>query len=265
MTPLELALRVTGLSLLVLAGLHTVFWRSFDWRGDSQRLTPLNGRVFLAHLLVVVFLLAALGLLLLFRAPLLLERTELARLLSAALVLFFALRLIAQPLLFDPVLLIGSRWRTPVRVLATSLWTAQVAVFAALLGHQLDWRWSGLGSHLTWLRVGVALVWLLFGLVFKALDLVPRHRMIVGRVLGERWATPVTLLVAVGESTLGLWMLSGHWLVPCVALQTAAIAAMNTLELKLARDLLVAPRAMVLANCALLAVSWYVALSGRPT
>src|SRR5262249_26907598 len=33
-------------------------------------------------------------------------------------------------------------------------------------------------SHLTWMRVGIASVWLLFGLFFKALDGVPRHRQI---------------------------------------------------------------------------------------
>lgn len=116
-------------------------------------------------------------------------------------------------------------------------------------------------SAITWLRVGIALVWLVFGLLFKALDFLPRHNRIVARVVGERWAKGVTLFVAIGETALGVWMLSGHALALCVALQTAAIAFMNALELRYARDLLVSPVGMVCANTVLLSLAWYVALA----
>jgi hypothetical protein len=43
-------------------------------------------------------------------------------------------------------------------------------------------------SHLAWLRLGIASVWLLFGLLFKALGVLPRHRKIVARVVGEKRA-----------------------------------------------------------------------------
>lgn len=42
-----------------------------------------------------------------------------------------------------------------------------------------------LSSSTTWLRLGIAGVWLVFGLLFKALGAVPRHRAIVARVVGE--------------------------------------------------------------------------------
>lgn len=112
-----------------------------------------------------------------------------------------------------------------------------------------------------WLRIGVACVWLVFGLVFKAFDVVPRHRQIVARVMGEKLSRPLILFVAAGETGIGLWMLSGHYLPLCVGLQTAAIVAMNTLEIRYARDLLLAPVAMVCANCALLGAGWYAALA----
>lgn len=118
------------------------------------------------------------------------------------------------------------------------------------------------GHPATYVRIAIGCVWLLFGLVFKALDGLPRHRAIVARVLGEEHATLVKNLVALGEVGIGLWMLSGHHLRACMALQTAAILAMNALELRYARDLLVAPRAMVVANAALLAAGWYAAMVG---
>lgn len=117
-----------------------------------------------------------------------------------------------------------------------------------------------LGSHLTWLRFGVAAVWLVFGLIFKALDALPRHRAIVARVVGEAHAASVLWAVALTEIGIALWMVSGVFLVACMALQTAMIVAMNALELWRARDLLVTPLGMVLANIALLSVGWYVAL-----
>jgi hypothetical protein len=117
------------------------------------------------------------------------------------------------------------------------------------------------GSARAVLRVGVALVWIVFGLIFKALDAVPRHRRIVARVVGEPRARLVLSLVAAGETALGLWMLSGRFLPLCVALQTLAIVAMNTLELRRARELLLAPVAMVCANAVLLGLAWYVALA----
>jgi len=117
-------------------------------------------------------------------------------------------------------------------------------------------------SPLTWLRCVIALVWLVFGGLFKALGALPRHRRIIARVVGEARAGPVLWLVAIGEVSLGLWMLYGRALVPCVALQSVALVAMNALELRFARDLLLYPRAMLVANVALLAAGWYVACTG---
>lgn len=260
------ALRLTGFSLLVLSGLHLVFFRVFDWGGDAKQLTPLNRRVFFAHLFSVVFVLSALGVLLVSRPELLVRRSELARYLSAATLVFFVLRLLAQPLFFDDVLAIDWRWRTALRWLAMALWVFYTGVFAAAFAHQHDNSLPqptpfDFHSPWTWVRIGIALVWLTFGGVLKGLNAAPRHRQIVARVLGESLAGPVIRLVAVGECGIGLWMLSGRWLVACVALQTVSLIAMNGLELRYARDLLLSPRGMVLANVGLVSLGWALALA----
>lgn len=51
----------------------------------------------------------------------------------------------------------------------------------------------------TLLRFAIASVWLFMGLFSKVLDMVPRHRMIVGRILGDDAAYAVTALIGVLE------------------------------------------------------------------
>src|SRR5262249_46224312 len=124
---------------------------------------------------------------------------------------------------------------------------------------RMDYR-----SPLTWLRIANAAVWLTFGLVFKALNRVPRHREIAARVLGEAAAGAATLLIGLGECLLGVWILSGFALRGCAVVQTVLIVAMNALEIRYARDLLLSPTGMVVANVGLLGIAWWVALMGMP-
>lgn len=114
------------------------------------------------------------------------------------------------------------------------------------------------------LRAGTALVWLAFGLLAKVLDGVPRHRAIVARVVGVEWAATLTLLVGVFEVLLAVWILSRRLPRWCAAAQTALLLSMNTLELWKARDLLLSPTAMILANAVFLSLAWLIALSTPP-
>jgi uncharacterized membrane protein YphA (DoxX/SURF4 family) len=110
-------------------------------------------------------------------------------------------------------------------------------------------------------RVGVAAVWIVFGVAFKLLRLVPRHERIVARILGDEVAPVLTRLIGVGELFVGVWMLSGRYAIECAAAQTALVVTMNAIEIWKARDLLLSPVWMVLANSCLLALAWYAALS----
>ena len=116
-------------------------------------------------------------------------------------------------------------------------------------------------SHLAWLRLGIAVVWFSFGLLFKALGAVPRHRRIIARVVGAERETLVLWMVALAEIGLGAWMLAGRLLPLCVAIQTVFLVTMNAFELRHARDLLLSPAGMVAANVVFLSLGWYVALA----
>ena len=70
-------------------------------------------------------------------------------------------------------------------------------------------------------RIVIAGVWIFHGLYSKILDGVPRHRLIVGRILGDSFARPLTVLIGTGEILLGLWVLSGRRSRACAMLHPA--------------------------------------------
>ena len=113
----------------------------------------------------------------------------------------------------------------------------------------------------TLLQIGIGSVWVFHGLYSKILNGVPRHEMIVGRILGDKFAHPATKVIGCMEIMLGLWVYSGMARVECAAVQTLALAAMNFLEIRLARDLLISAVGMVILNLGFFVVIWHWALS----
>jgi hypothetical protein len=107
----------------------------------------------------------------------------------------------------------------------------------------------------------IGAVWIFHGLYSKILDRIPRHRLIVGRILGERHAGWLTKLIGVGEVLLGLWVFTNTAPVLCATVQTVGLVAMNTLEILWARDLLISAWGMVVLNVGFLMLVWTWALS----
>ncbi len=103
-------------------------------------------------------------------------------------------------------------------------------------------------------------VWVFHGLYSKILNRIPRHQAIVARILGERFARPATKLIGGGEILLGVWVFTGWQPRACAAVQTAALVAMNTLEILLAGDLLISAAGMVILNLGFIALIWHWAL-----
>ena len=105
--------------------------------------------------------------------------------------------------------------------------------------------------------LAIAAVWIGFGLFAKVLGLVPRHEEIVGRILGEAWAGPITVAIGAGEVLLGLWVASAVWSRLCAIVQIALLAGMNLLEIALAPDLLLWGPLNGLFAAALAGVVWF--------
>ena len=116
----------------------------------------------------------------------------------------------------------------------------------------------------TILGILIGSVWVFHGLYSKICDGIPRHRLIVGRILGEEIADKATLFIGVMEITLGIWAFSGLKRRSCALVQTLAIIAMNTLEIFFAKDLLLSASGMVLLNLAFFSLIWYWAIWPKP-
>lgn len=83
----------------------------------------------------------------------------------------------------------------------------------------------------------IASVWIANGLFCKILDLVPRHQLIVARILHVD-ARMLTIQIGIAETLMALWILSGINSRLSASVQIVAIATMNLLEFFLAPDLL---------------------------
>ena len=135
---LLLLLRAAGLSLIALSLFHTVLWRSLGWGLEATRLSPLTASVFAVHTFFIAFVLCGLGLLSFTRPELLLDRSELGRLLLEGVVLFWVARMAMQPLVFDRAMREGRTRRPVVRVGVNVVWLAYVVVYGAALLRQFE-------------------------------------------------------------------------------------------------------------------------------
>jgi hypothetical protein len=84
----------------------------------------------------------------------------------------------------------------------------------------------------------IAAVWFVNGFLCKILNLVPRHELIVARILGNEHAVLFTKLIGVAEILMGVWIISGIKSRLNAMAQMLIILIMNVIEFTLAPDLL---------------------------
>ena len=93
-------------------------------------------------------------------------------------------------------------------------------------------KWNTILTYL------IASVWLINGLFCKTFNLVPRHQLIVARMLGDEHARTLTIIIGVLETGMAIWVISGIKRQLNAIIQMLLIAVMNILEFFLVPDLL---------------------------
>jgi uncharacterized membrane protein YphA (DoxX/SURF4 family) len=84
----------------------------------------------------------------------------------------------------------------------------------------------------------LAFVWIINGLFCKIMNLVPRHKQIVSRILGREYADELTIAIGFLEVLMAVWIISGYKRRLCATAQIVAVVIMNSIEFILASDLL---------------------------
>ena len=88
------------------------------------------------------------------------------------------------------------------------------------------------------LKISLALVWLVNGLYAKVLQQVPRHQQIVAEILGEAYAPELTILIGLSEILMAIWILWGIYSRLNAIVQISIVLLMNIMEFALVPDLL---------------------------
>jgi hypothetical protein len=89
----------------------------------------------------------------------------------------------------------------------------------------------------------IAAVWFVNGFLCKILNLVPRHELIVARILGNEHAVLFTKSIGAAEVIMGVWIVSSIKPRLNAVTQMVIILTMNLIEFTLAPDLLLWGRA----------------------
>ena len=108
-----------------------------------------------------------------------------------------------------------------------------------------------------WLSLFIAAVWFVNGLFWKVLDLVPRHREIVERILGESYAASLTICIGLLEVLIAIWVVTRIRSRLCAVTQIVLVLAMNVLEFLLTPDLLLFGRFNLAIAIAFVALIYY--------
>lgn len=88
------------------------------------------------------------------------------------------------------------------------------------------------------INVLIAIVWIVNGLVCKVLNFVPRHQLIVAKILGQEYSLVITKLIGIAEIIMCCWVLSNYKSKLCAVTQIIVIIIMNILEFFITPDLL---------------------------
>ena len=128
---MELHLKIIGVLLIGLAGMHVPFPRRFQWKKELGSLSLLNREMMYVHTLFVALTILLIGLLCLFSANDLVN-TPLGKRVCLGLAIFWGMRLFVQFFGYSSELWKGKIFETIMHIIFSILWVYVTVVFAAV-------------------------------------------------------------------------------------------------------------------------------------
>lgn len=127
---MDIHFKIIGVLLLILALVHLVFPKHFNWVEELAPLSLINRQLMYIHTFFIGLVILLIGLLCLTSSTEL-YTTALGRKISLGLGIFWFIRLYIQFFGYSPMLWKGKRFETVVHVLSAFLWVYLSGVFFA--------------------------------------------------------------------------------------------------------------------------------------
>lgn len=123
-----LLIELIGYGLILLALIHAIFPKAFDWKTELASLTLINRQLMTVHTFFVALTVFLMGVLCATSAQELFT-TALGKKILAGLAIFWAIRLLSQLFWYSPQLWKGKPRETMIHVLFLVMWTAITIIF----------------------------------------------------------------------------------------------------------------------------------------
>jgi hypothetical protein len=128
---MEIHLKIVGVLLVMLALVHVVFPKYFNWNSELKALSLINRQMMTIHTFFIALTVFLMGILCLTSSTELIE-TNLGKKISCGLGIFWSLRLIIQFFGYSADLWKGKKFETIIHVLFSLLWTYISVLFFGL-------------------------------------------------------------------------------------------------------------------------------------
>ena len=132
---MELQLKIIGVLLMVLALVHGIFPKYFDWKNDLKPLSLINKEIMYVHTFFIALTVFLMGVLC-FTSSNELVHTELGKKISLGFSVFWGVRLFVQFFGYSSELWKGKQFETIVHIVFSILWTYLTAIFFSIYANQ---------------------------------------------------------------------------------------------------------------------------------
>jgi hypothetical protein len=121
-------IQIIGALLILLALVHLIFPKYFNWKIELQSLSLINRQMMIIHTLFIAFTVLLMGILCLTSATEIIE-TNFGKKISLGLGLFWTVRLLIQFVGYSSDLWKGKKFETAIHILFSAIWTYFSSVF----------------------------------------------------------------------------------------------------------------------------------------
>ena len=125
---MEIHFKIIGVLLMILALVHIIFPKYFNWKEELKSLSLINKQMMSVHTFFIALVVFLMGLLCLSSSTDLIE-TKLGKSISLGLGIFWAVRLYIQFFVYSSKLWKGKIFETSIHIIFSGLWIYLCAIF----------------------------------------------------------------------------------------------------------------------------------------